>query len=327
MNYEQLYQNIENTQKNICQIAISQKGKLVYSDTWNGYTKYDTVHIASATKSVMALLIGIAVDKGYIESMDQYILEFFPEYQLKRGEKTLQQVQLKHLMTMTAPYKFKSEPWTKVCMSDDWAKSALDLIGGRTGITGQFHYSTLGIQVLSEIIARVSHISTLEFVNEFLFEPLHIDTRKALFVKNKDEHISFVTDTKPQGKYWFCDTKGNVAAGFGLCLSAEEMMKIGQLCMNHGRFEDKQIVSEQWLQCMLMPYVEAGEKYHDMEYGYLWWIINHEKQIYSAIGDSGNVIYLDMSNELVVAVASTFKPAVFDRIDFIQNSILPYMKI
>ena len=80
LNYEQLYQNIENTQ-------------------------YDTVHIASATKSVMALLIGIAVDKGYIESMDQYILEFFPEYQLKRGEKTLQQVQLKHLMTMTAPYK------------------------------------------------------------------------------------------------------------------------------------------------------------------------------------------------------------------------------
>lgn len=71
-------------------------------------------------------------------NIDQNILDFFPEYQLKRGEKTLQQVRLRHLMTMSAPYKFKSEPWTKICMSDDWVKSALDLIGGREGISHRY---------------------------------------------------------------------------------------------------------------------------------------------------------------------------------------------
>ena len=68
------------------------------------------MHIASATKSVVALLVGIAIDKGYIDSLDQHILDFFPEYTLKRGEKTLPSVKLKHLLSMTAPYKFKSEP-------------------------------------------------------------------------------------------------------------------------------------------------------------------------------------------------------------------------
>lgn len=69
-----------------------KNGKMVYSDTWNDYAKDDTVNIASATKSVAALLVGIAIDKGYIESVDQYILDFFPEYQLKRGEKKKQRI-------------------------------------------------------------------------------------------------------------------------------------------------------------------------------------------------------------------------------------------
>ena len=109
-----LHQTISDTQSNICQAVIVKEGKLIYADTWNGYSINDTVHIASATKSVVALLVGIAIDKGYIDSLDQHILDFFPEYTLKRGEKTLPYVKLKHLLSMTAPYKFKSEPWTRI---------------------------------------------------------------------------------------------------------------------------------------------------------------------------------------------------------------------
>lgn len=119
MNHETLHKLIDEKQKNICQIAITHHGKMIYSDTWNGYLKDDSVHIASATKSITAILVGILIDKGIIESVEQNVLDFFPEYQLKRGEKTLEQVKIKHLLSMTTPYKFKSEPWTKVCMSDD----------------------------------------------------------------------------------------------------------------------------------------------------------------------------------------------------------------
>lgn len=323
MNHETLHKLIDAEQKNICQIAIMHYGELIYSDTWNDYRKDDLVHIASATKSITAILVGIAIDKGIIKSVDQNVLDFFPEYQLKRGEKTLEQVKIKHLLSMTTPYKFKSEPWTKVCMSDDWAKAALDLMGGKSGLTNTFQYTSLGIQVISEIIARESNMSMLQFANHYLFKPLQIDERIGYNVQNKEEHIAFVTRKKPQNKCWFTDVKGNATAGFGLCLSAEEMVKIGQLCLNFGEYHGMRIVSKEWIEQMMMVHALPGHRYHNMKYGYFWWIINEDEKIYSAIGDSGNVIYLDMKNNLVVTATSAFKPAVFDRVEFIQNEIIP----
>ena len=77
MNHETLHKLIDEKQKNICQIAITHHGKMIYSDTWNGYLKDDSVHIASATKSITAILVGILIDKGIIESVEQNVLDFF----------------------------------------------------------------------------------------------------------------------------------------------------------------------------------------------------------------------------------------------------------
>lgn len=60
-----------------------------------------------------------------------------------------------------------------------------------------------------------------------------------------------------------------------------------------------------------------------MEYGYLWWIIDRQKNIYAAIGNSGNVIYVNPGKNTVISVASYFKPTIFDRVDFIQEYIEP----
>lgn len=320
-----LHQTIRDTQSNICQAVIVKEGRLIYADTWNGYSLNDTVHIASATKSVVALLVGIAIDKGYIDSLEQHILDFFPEYTLKRGEKTLPYVKLKHLLSMTVPYKFKSEPWTRICGSDDWAKTTLDLTGGRSGITGEFHYSTLGIQVISEIIARTCRVSMLDFANKYLLSPLDIEKCECYIADNRENHISFITSRESQGRRWLCDAKENAAAGFGLCLSAMDMAKIGQLCVNNGKYKGKNIVSESWIIQMLMSHSSTEINSQKMKYGYLWWIIDADNKIYAAIGDSGNVIYIDAKDEIVVAIASSFKPSVHDRITFIQHNILPYI--
>ena len=74
-----------------------------------------------------------------------------------------------------------------------------------------------------------------------------------------------------------------------------------------------------------LDYFEVeGKHFRGMEYGYLWWIISRKKNIYAAIGNSGNVIYINPEKRLVVAVASYFKPTVFDRVDFIQKYIEPF---
>ena len=87
MNKEALHNFIEEKQPNICQIVAYKDNEKVYSDCWNNYKEDDCVHIMSATKSIIALLIGIAIDKGQIGSVDDKVLEYFPEYKVKRGEK------------------------------------------------------------------------------------------------------------------------------------------------------------------------------------------------------------------------------------------------
>ena len=75
---------------------------------------------------------------------------------------------------MTVPYKFKIEPWTKVCTSEDWGGKVLEQVGGKEAIGERFHYSTLGIQVLSNVLTKATGMSLKEFARKYLFEPLGI---------------------------------------------------------------------------------------------------------------------------------------------------------
>lgn len=326
INLLEFHNYVADNQPNICQVTVIQNGETIINDTWNGYKEDDTVHTMSVTKSVVSLLVGIAVEQGLIGSVDDYVLDYFPDYKLKRGERTIQKVTLKNLLTMTAPYKYQSEPWSKICVQEDWSIAALDFLGGRQGITGEFRYSTLGIHILTGIIAAVSNMTTVDFANQYLFEPLTIAPRKIYVAPDAEAHKAFTVGKTPKGKIWFSDNKGVGAAGYGLCLSADEMAKIGFLCLKKGVFHNKRIVSEKWLAESTRARLRCGEKFRDMKYGYLWWILDENAGSYAAIGNSGNVIYINPQRELVAAVSGYFKPTVFDRIDFIKEQIEENLK-
>ena len=108
-------------------------------------------------------------------------------------------------------------------------------------------------------------------------------------------------------------------------MSAEDMAKIGLLCLNNGSYDGKEIVSSKWIKEMTNTRSVESKYFRGMEYGYLWWIIDNKKHIYAAIGNSGNVIYINPEKNIVVSVASYFKPTVFDRVDFIQEYIEPFI--
>lgn len=110
MELQELYLYIQEHQPNICQISVLRGGNEICSAEWNGYQRTDCVHIASATKSVMALLTGIAIDHQLIGSVNDKVLSYFPEYSVKRGEKTIPDVTIRHLLTMRAPYKGHGDP-------------------------------------------------------------------------------------------------------------------------------------------------------------------------------------------------------------------------
>ena len=224
---------------------------------------------------------------------------------------------------MRAPYKCKGDPWTKVCSSGNWTYSSLDFLGGRKGLTDEFNYQTVCLHILSGILYRATNMKTVDFANRHLFEPLGIAEHKNYYAETAEEHKAFTIGKTPKENIWFSDPDGLGTPGYGLCMSAEDMAKIGLLCLNKGCYNGKQIVSSSWIAEMTRPRVVESDHFRGMEYGYLWWVINRQKNIYAAIGNSGNVIYINPEKNIVVSVASYFKPTVFDRIDFIQQYIEP----
>lgn len=325
MNTHELHDLIEKQQPNICQIVALRDSKVVLSDIWNNYKNDDCVHVMSVTKSVMALLIGIAIDKGQIKSVDDKVLDYFPDYKVKRGEKTIYEVTIKHLLTMRAPYKGKGDPWTKICSSENWTYASLDFLGGRKGLTGEFNYSSVCLHVLSGILYKATNMKTVDYANANLFEPLEIKKHKNFYAKSAEEHKEFTISKLPKENVWFADPQGLGTPGYGLCFSAEDMAKLGLLCLNKGQYNGEQIISESWIDEMTRARTVESRHFRGMDYGYLWWIIDRKKNIYAAIGNSGNVIYVNPEKNLVVAVASYFKPTIFDRVDFIQKHIEPFV--
>ena len=326
MNKEQLHRYIaesKGNESNICQICAVRDGKTVYEDHWRGFTPEDPVNVNSVTKGVMAILAGIAVDKGAIKSVDEKVITFFPDYQVKRGEKTIYDVTIRHLLTMTAPYKGKSEPWKKVCTSDDWTKAALDFLGGRNGITGEFRYATLGIQILAGIIERATGEKCIDLANRDLFIPLGIPEHTIHGDSSKEDQFDFFMNKGPRKNEWYSDPQDTVTAGWGLCASGRDLAKIGDMVLNDGVYSGKQIVSTEWIKQMLTPYQKLGERFGFMEYGYLWYKPFSDREVYAAIGDSGNIIYVNKEMNVSVGVTGTFKPRIFDRVEFIENRILP----
>lgn len=322
-------ENINELEKTICSdysnaagITVQKNGVRLYENYFNGYTADTAFHVFSVTRSVLSALVGIAVDKGYIRSLDQKVLDFFPDYTPKRGEKTAQHVTLRDMLTMTTPFKYKSAPYTKYFTSESWVKSALDLLGGK-GEIGQFRYTPLiGPDILSGILTNVTGQSALEFAYENLFSPLGINVTRNVVFHTKEEQLSIMKDYHESG--WVADPQGINTAGWGLFITPADMAKIGQLYLSRGIWDGKQIISAEWITESTKVHSRWDEL--NLSYGYLWWIIDENERSYAAMGDGGNVIYVNPAKNLVVVIASLFKPTAKDRIELIKKYIEPIIE-
>ncbi len=177
---------------NVAGIVVLKDGETLYENYFNECDANSRIHVYSVTKSIISILIGIAMDKGYIKGPDQKVLDFFPEYEIKKGETTIQNITLKNLLTMTAPYKYKFNPYIKYFTSDDWVNFSLDLLGGR-GRVGKFRYAPLiGPDILSGILGKVTGESVINFARENLFVPLGIVVEKILFFTAKRNSLPLI---------------------------------------------------------------------------------------------------------------------------------------
>ena len=275
---------IQNRLPDTFSLLIVKNGYLVFEKyySWGSAEKIAVVH--SVTKSVTSALIGIALDKGYLDSVDQKLIDFFPEYVTGDLDPRIKEISLKHILTMSAGFSWNDRgpvmrDWYT---SADWAKFTIQLpIVTNPG--DKFNYNSSISHLLSIILSKSTKTSTLNFARQNLFEPIGISG------------------------FWRQDPQGYYIGGFGLGLSARDLAKFGFLYLNNGYWNDQSIVPEQWVKKSTEQQIQAFSHplYGAFGYGYHWWV----KQVdgcssFRAWGRRGQYIVVVPELDLVVVVTS-----------------------
>lgn len=157
-------------------------------------------------------------------------------------------------------------------------------------------------------------MSLKEFADEHLFTPLGILSPSNRIIKDRPSYMTFIKYTG--NNVWIHDPKGCHTAGWGLALNVGDLAKFGQLILNSGMWEGVQVVSPEWIG----ESIKHWSHWQDYSYGYMWWLI--DENTCAAIGDGGNIIYVDRQKQVVVSMTTSFKAKYKDRVQFIKEEII-----
>ena len=282
-------------------ISIIRNGYLVADVFMYPADKHKKHPVYSCAKSLTSTLIGIAVDKGYIESTSEHIVDFFPERSVKNMDDKKRAITLHDLLTMRSGLKTEdnihhgrkglNEMRTT---SGDWTQYVLDrpmeeLPGTR------FEYSNLVSFLLTSILQKQTGRDALSFAYEHLFGPLGIESVE-----------------------WYKSPKG-IYTGFAeLSMTPHDMAKLGLLYLKHGRWENQQILSEEWVEVATKGHVSVSQK---LQYGYQWWVADN---MYFAMGHQGQFLFVNPDKELIVVFTSSLLGhSLFTPYKYLEEYILP----
>ena len=268
--------------------------------TWNRDMVHNTM---SATKSMIAACVGIAVDHGFIEDVHQSVFDYLPDHQhLRSGGKD--KITIEHLLTMTAglewkewsaPYSSVDNPCIGIWFQD---KDPISYILEKPLINKpgtSFNYSTGNMHVLGEIIRNAADMNIDEFSRNYLFEPLGIDTT--------DFYLKF-----ENGMY---DVNS-------LRIKPRAMMKFGVTFLNKGIWNGEQIISEGWVDKSASSFPGnhginvPGEPSGRLGYSYTWWTKEYtysgkKIHMYAASGFGGqHIMVLPEVNTVVVFTGGNY---------------------
>lgn len=294
-------------------LLVARRGGLVLERYFHGADRGTRNDVRSVTKSVVSTLAGIAQAEGFLPNLDTTIAAY-----LGAGHRLDAQdsaVTVRHLLTMTSGYQW-AETITEY---DRWITSAGDHVQyvlNRTQAWApgtHWTYNSAAVHLLGVVVARATGMSLPAFANAYLFRPMGVDR----------------VDWEPLDP-------GEVNGGAGLDLTAQDLLRLGQLFLQGGRSGDRQIVPAAWVATATVPQfawrTTFGPLTH-ITYGYLWWVSDAPStQAYLAWGYGGQFIYVVPALELVVVATTDWTGlADFDAgneleaavLDIIVNDVIP----
>lgn len=288
-------------------LIIEKEGEMIYEEYRGGMDRNRTTNIKSASKSFLSLLIGIAVDRGDIESVDQEIGDYFPEYFELNPDPVKEAITIKDLLTMRSGLETTSfQNYGRWVLSSNWIEFALDQpLEHDPG--GRMVYSTGTSHLLSVILTRASGKSTREYANEHLFGPMNIRIGG-----------------------WDRDPQGYFMGGNNVALSPHALLKLGRLVNNMGEYNGQQLVPESWIRDSIEIYTRSN--FNDYNFGYMWWQKSvGEMDVTFAWGNGGQYIMILPELNTVISITSDIERGTGSRayqrrvFSFLENTIIPYL--
>jgi CubicO group peptidase (beta-lactamase class C family) len=288
-------------ESNVHAVLVARHGTLVFEHYFSGSDEAWGLPIGniafgpevrhderSATKSIIALLLGIAIDRRIIKGVDEPVLPFFPEYaDLRTSEKD--RITLRHLVTMSAglewheldiPYTNADNSENRMDASPDPYRFVLEQpVVAPPGDV--WEYNSGATELVAAVLKKAAGKQADDLARELLFEPLGI------------------TDVE-----WPRNARGDVIAAGALRLRPRDLAKIGQLVLQRGTWKGTQIVSASWIDASTTPQINGLSPYF---YGYFFWlgrslVDRREAQWVAAVGLGGQRVFIVPELDLVVVM-------------------------
>ena len=233
-------------------ILVSLGDQVVVEQYRGGHAATQTLEIQSITKSVIATLVGMAVDEGRLPGVDQTLVQLLPEYADAMAAST-KAVTLRQILTMTGGL---STDDATIPPGTDWVRHSLRSTPTNPPI-GQFGYSNADSHVLAAILRTATGQSPLEYARSHLFEPLHISSAQTSQLLARPEDSAAYNSAT--GFVWLADPNGLHLGPWGLKLTGRDLLSLGQLWRKEGRLAGRQLVSSEWLRDATREQVGTGD--------------------------------------------------------------------
>lgn len=300
-------------------VLISRNGDIIYENYFDGYTEDIPHDMRSTSKSISSAIVGIAKDKRLFRNINQSIFDFLPTKYHVHKDSLKAKINIQSLLTMSSgldaiDYGINANTTSPAVednyqRTDDWTETILATPMINRPNT-KANYGTANPYLLG--IAMDSLVS----------EPLQLFMDVNLF--QKLEISNYIIQT---------DLKGNPYFGGGMYLTPKDMLKFGELYLNHGKWKTKRILSKNWVKNSFKNYLALENTKEKNGYGYLWWHHNYQingKNIESieARGAGGQYIFVIPALQAVVVITSgNFRNGKTQQPEAIfENYILPNMK-
>lgn len=286
-------------------LLVVRNGHLVTEEYFNGYDRNTPHNVKSVSKSFLSAMVGIALQQGRFDSLDQKIAPFFSEELTDDVDPRVRSITLRHLLTMRAGFDTDENVYSTLYSSPNWIRATLhlDLIDSPGDA---FHYNTFSTHLLATALARAANMTALEFGDLHLFRPLKIHCRQ-----------------------WQRDSQGNYFGGNNMYFTPRDAARFGLLCLNGGSMEGRQILPEGWVRDCIVN--SAGGDWtwgemHDLGYGRLWWTGSLGRHsFYTALGHGGQYVLVFPEIQLIVVTNSESEIG-WDRADEQERAVASLVK-